>query len=638
MVVDAPWHCVPGGCWRRGALPTVDADIDADIDNDAHADVPDRRAGGAEPARGSLPTSAAVSAAAAAAFALALSPIAVAAASVVGDTWHPTGDFAGLWFRVSQVGTLETPLVGAESIKGFAHPGPLALWLAAPLQRLTGDPRSLIWTAALLNGFALTAVAAVAWRRGRWPLLLGTALLVAVLVSSLRPETLVTFWNPYLPLVPFLAVLFLVWDIALGQRRSIVPAALVATLAAQTHLAFVFLLGLVLFWLVAWSFLWPRIVPAAGDGPMGLSGLPGRDWLRALRPGLVVIGVLSVPMLADALFDLHNPIQILRTLSRPELTVGPADSISVVGRYVRPDGPWMGGAEPAPAFNIEGSGPLPLLGAIGVLGACTWVARRRRLADVAALSTLALVLVIGAVPATSQIVRPLYPYLTQPLKVIGGFVWFTVGWTVWRAVVEPHVRTVRARRLVGAAAAATLVAVSASTWPDAARIELPLAMESAAAQALRAELGAELDDVRLRVEYRGDPLNQVGPGVIGGLIEDGFDLTTSDGSPGLKWGHRHRFTGDDPYDMLLTVAVHLETDFHNAFRECADDDATLVAEYDSLAPADRRFLEDVQLRLVTDPERVGDADRRRLAEISAGGLRVGVFVSDEVCATNGPRS
>jgi hypothetical protein len=131
----------------------------------------------------------------------------------------------------------------------------------------------------------------------------------------------------------------------------------------------------------------------------------------------------------------------------------------------------------------------------------------------------------------------------------------------------------------------------------------------------------------------------VGPGVIGGLIEDGFDLTTTDGSPGLKWGHGHRFTGDDPYDMLLTVAVHLETDFHNAFRECADDDdATLVAEYDSLAPADRRFLEDVQLQLVTDPDQVGDADRRRLADISAEGLRVGVFVSDEVCATNGPRS
>ena len=66
---------------------------------------------------------------------------------------------------------------------------------------------------------------------------------------------------------------------------------------------------------------------------------------------------------------------------------------------------------------------------------------RQALVDVVALSSLTLVLVVAAVPATAQIFLPAYPYLTQFLKLIGGLVWLTVGWTAWRmpasAVVQP---------------------------------------------------------------------------------------------------------------------------------------------------------------------------------------------------------
>jgi hypothetical protein len=55
---------------------------------------------------------------------VAASPIAIAAVSLIGDPWHPVGDWASMLYRTSRVGTAETPLVGAYTVKGWAHPGP----------------------------------------------------------------------------------------------------------------------------------------------------------------------------------------------------------------------------------------------------------------------------------------------------------------------------------------------------------------------------------------------------------------------------------------------------------------------------------------------------------------------------------
>ena len=62
----------------------------------------------------------------------------------MGTTWLPVGDWASMAYRTSRVGTTDTPLVGAYTVKGWAHPGPLLFWLAAPLFRVTGgDARAL---------------------------------------------------------------------------------------------------------------------------------------------------------------------------------------------------------------------------------------------------------------------------------------------------------------------------------------------------------------------------------------------------------------------------------------------------------------------------------------------------------------
>lgn len=613
-------------------------------------------------------------AAAAAAPAVAAIPIVVAALSTIGDAWFPVGDLSHVLFRVSQVGTSETPLVGAYTVKGWAHPGPLAFWLMAPLYRLSGaDPRSLMWTAALLNLAAVAGIALVAWRRGRWPLLLAAMTVVAVLVHGFGPELTISPWNPYTPLLPFLCTVFLVWDAGLGRRSSLVWAVLPASLAAQSHLAYVNLSGLLVVWLVAWSLWGRRLLPTAagepdaedgpeakagetdaggtadparrpmatGEAPDSLAALLRRTWAGwrdVVRQGLLVVVVLWLPPLVDAVVDLHNPLHIATSVATPPATVGPIDALGLVGRYVRPDGPWIGGAEPSEFYSIQGSGPLPLVLALALLAGCLWLGRRRELTDVVALSTLSLVLVVGAVPAASQIFLPAYWYLTQFLKIIGALVWLTVAWTGWR-LIEPAVRASRPRLVAAATAtAAVLVAASAWSWGEAADVPTPNPDEEVIVQDLRSQLDDVLPrDERLRVEPRGDPLNISGPGLIYWLIEDGYDVVSADGARGLKWGHAHRWDRGEPYDRLITVAVYDGYGANDPYLECESARSTeLLASYDELRPSERRWLQDFRLRRWDDPSSVTGDETERAERLEADSMRVGVFEGPYLCAEDQP--
>lgn len=566
---------------------------------------------------------------------LTVSPLAIAALSRIGDTWLPVGDWASMAYRTSRVGTGDTPLIGAYTVKGWAHPGPLLFWLASPLYRVTGgDARALEWTAAAINIATIVALAGVAWRRGRWPLLVGVMALTSVLIHAIGPDLLIDLWNPYIPLLPFLLTVLLVWDAALGQRRALVEAAVPACFAMQCHLAFVSLVALLAVWVWAWSRWWPRLVDEGHAATADLPRPPWSPWWRATRWAVVAVALLSLGPLLDSVLDMHNPLRIARSFGGDTARLGLVDAASLVGRYVRPDGPWMGGATPLENLSVAGSGPLPLLLALAVLAACLRLARRRGLVDVVALSCLTLVLVVGSVIAAGQFVMPVERYLAQWLKIVGALVWFTPAWTAWR-LVEPAVRAVPVRRRAAAVVAAlAVVGTTVWSWGDATRAEPQFAEEGEVVAELGEQLAGVLpDDQVIRVERRGEPWHIFTPGLILDLIDRGVQVTTDDGESGLKWGHEHRWIKGDHYDMLITVAVHDAGSFYDAVAECESrSSAERIAYYDALSPDDRAWLEDYQLRRLGGADAVTATDVERGDRLQAVDLRIGVYESPRPCA------
>ncbi|MGH9259487.1 MAG: hypothetical protein ACRD08_06240, partial [Acidimicrobiales bacterium] len=528
-------------------------------------------------------------------------------------------------YRVSQVGTRETPLVGPYSFHGFAHPGPLLYWLAAPLYRLTsGDPRSLLWTAAALNVVVIAALASVAWRRGRWPLLLGTMVLVALLVHGFGPAVMVDLWNPYVALLPFLLAVFLAWDAALGRPRALVEAVLPASLAVQSHLAFLSLTALVALWLLGWARWSPRVVPRPSDAGTTTVRLP------PLRGMILLAGALWIGPLLDAVFDLHNPIKIARALARAEHAVGAIDAIPLVARHVRLDGLWVTGMEPWVYPPMDGLNALPFVVLLVLLVGCFCMARRRRLVDVAALATLALTLLIGSIPVAGQLMTPPASYLTEWLKIVGGLAWFMVAWTGWR-LVEATVRARGSRNVLCALAGVTLVVGTAWSWREAMTTRPPLGTTAVVGE-VRSGLGRVLArDKGYRVEVVGDT-NVFFAGLIYWMIHDGFDVVTSDGAPGLKWGHAHRWMPGDDYDAFLTVSVHLPGS------SLADDDdcdrgvsARRVFNYDGLAPQERAWLEALAWQALADANSITPDDHQRAAELGKRDLRIAVYEGSRLC-------
>lgn len=563
------------------------------------------------------------------------SPIVIGALSLIGDTWYPAGDWAAMVHRVSQVGTLDTPLVGPYSVHGWAHTGPLGFWLTAPLYQLTGDdPRSLLWTAAAINSLCVGAIGLLAWRRGRWALLLGMMAWVAVLIQGIDVGLLVDPWNPYLGLLPFALTIFLVWDAAQGHRWSLVAAVVPASLAMHVHFSFVPLVGLVAVWLVLWVGWWSSSFgSASAEGTRPDLRAAWRFWERPLRWSAVVAGLLWIGPVLDLVVGLRNPWLIVNSFGRGGSRLGLVDGVSLVGRYVRPDGPWMGGAEPRAQdyFSIAGSGPLPLLAAVALLAGCLYVARRYGIADVGAWATLSLMLVAGAIPAAAALPLPAYDYLTEWLKIVGGVVWLTVGWTAWRlarrAWPAPERPALLRRGAMVGASAAMLTAV-VSQWGPATSFKMHLTDEGRDAEALYAELEGQLPrDATIRVVRRGERFHVYAATVVYLLARNGYDVVTDEGAAGWKWGREHSLRRGGDYDMLLTVAVDQAND------QCSlDPGATQLALYDRLSQEEREWLFGVQLRRLEGEGNLTPEERRRADELSADDVRVGAYEGRRPCA------
>jgi hypothetical protein len=178
---------------------------------------------------------------------------------------------------------------------------------------------------------------------------------------------------------------------------------------------------------------------------------------------------------------------------------------------------------------------------------------------------------------------------------------------------------------------------AAALWsaPAATSLPFPAEREAAAVEVLVDELTEVLPvGERLRFEHRGDDFGNVASGVIRALRLEGYDVVTSDGATGLKYGPDAVWApGDDPSDVVYTVAVDYPYNFVSPRDECRDAGAEIIASSDELSEPDRRRLEDLSLERLFTPETITEADQAEADALGAQDFVATVYRAPDVCAS-----
>ena len=163
-------------------------------------------------------------------------PVVGAMVSLLGRHWYATSDRALELLRVTDVGGSHTPLLGAWSRWGWAHPGPLLFWLLAPFYRVFGQTGVLIGM-AILNLACMLAAVLIGYRRGGARLAVLVGLMVALLAHGVDAQV-VDPWNPWAAFFPFVVFLLLVWSVLCDDLVMLPIAVAVGSFSVQTHVGY----------------------------------------------------------------------------------------------------------------------------------------------------------------------------------------------------------------------------------------------------------------------------------------------------------------------------------------------------------------------------------------------------------------
>ena len=176
-------------------------------------------------------------------------PLVVAVIALAQRRWYPVLDLAMTEFRIRDVGTRQTPLIGLPGRIGElpdqgSHPGPLSFWLLAPAYRLFGGSAWAMEVATV--SVALVWIGLAMWighrRLGRSGIAL-VAAIIALLTRGFGLSVLTQPWNPYMPLLAWLVVLLAAWAVLDGDDMMLIPLVAAASFAAQTHIPYLLMAG-----------------------------------------------------------------------------------------------------------------------------------------------------------------------------------------------------------------------------------------------------------------------------------------------------------------------------------------------------------------------------------------------------------
>lgn len=569
-------------------------------------------------------------------------PILVTTLTLFCRSWIPIGDEAAMLEAIRGVGTSQSPINGAYSIRGWSHPGPLGYYLVAPLFRLFGShPIDVFKAAGLLNlAWVMVAIHLVHRRRGKRAALLATVFM-ACLVFGMSPVTQVSVWNPHLAMIPYAVFLFACWGVAERDRRSAWIAVLTGSLIAQLHVAYLPLVG-------AGAAVAVVLATVEGWRPARLLDT-SRNLALALAGGTAV---LWSPVVIDQLLGQGNSMTLVRyfTSGTRPAQVGPGAGIEMLSARLAPFGNWMGGSEPA-VFGVASGDSVVwlavLAGLLTAVAAAAWFAAKRGAGWAA---VLALTQLGVAAVASGRLERPVITYLLVWVQPLAAFAWFAVvagtaevlgsfAPPVHAAAGEDQDQPHPAPRWLAWGLGTLCLALAVTQMGRGLAAERPVPVDQrrgAVALRLFTQIKDRIPEGPLRVEGVGEPNNVIWVGVLHQIMDSGGPVLTSDGISGLKWGRNRRYVGQ-PVTTVLTIAVDENYTTGNWVDACeADPTQTRVGLIDDLTAAERLRLKELRSKLYFAPgHQLAPPERAEADGLRRRQLRIGVWSGPEGCRPPG---
>ncbi|HEY7890987.1 MAG TPA: hypothetical protein VIC05_02135, partial [Solirubrobacteraceae bacterium] len=371
---------------------------------------------------------------------LAALPVLVSTIRALSENWMPAGDQGIIATRAYDVFSSHAPLVGQYSLVSevVGHltysPGPMLYWLIALPARF-GSPHAIGLAIGLANILAALAMVTVARARGGVPLMLASALAIAVMCRSFMPEALHDPWNPSAGLLPFAALVFLCWSVACGEVRLVPAVALVASFSAQCQVAF--------------------LAPTVGLVIVGLAGLlisrrtgeHRRAWPWALAAVIILAACWAPPVIDQIEHSPGNFALLYEAATRHSHKMGASagwralvHAIGVPPRWLRvPADPFdtrISDATATPSLPATISAAVLLLAlSLTALGGF-W----RRRADIAWAAVIALVLSAAFAAVAQSTPSGSYKVLGYTLwwgSIAGMWVWLTLAWSLYSVLAGP---------------------------------------------------------------------------------------------------------------------------------------------------------------------------------------------------------
>ena len=514
-------------------------------------------------------------------------PFTIAALALIGETWAPSNDVALQLLKIGDVGTRRTPLLGAWSRWGWNHPGPWPTYLLAPFTWLFGPTGALVGT-LMLNMASLMAAVVLGRRRGGM-VLAGLVAVCGLAIGFAQGATfLMNPWNPYVGVLPVYALILVAWSLS-DRDWKVMPLMVVfASFSIQAHVGFAPVVAVICVGgvMLAW-----RTGPAdPGETPPEPDQAPA--WRRPLIWSGVVAVVAWLPAMIEEIANQPGNLTLLArfSASSPEATVGWRIARDVLATELGVPGAWATG-DAFPVFEAAPSpiGALVVVVAIATLGFGAW---RIGSTSAARFAALTLIVIAGAVIATSRITGLPFDYLLTWWWAVGAAGWLSIAWSTWCLLRHRPFRRV-ADLMVGSTFA-LVVLLSLGLAGRAATASPPAPEESAAILSLREQIVPRLDEDQTYLiswlDERG--WGGVGIGIFTDLVDDGFTVIVPDPG-GVKFDEWR--TGSRA-DVQLVVVSGDDATANPLLSEAGDE----IASYDPLSLSERREYDELWSRIVDE--------------------------------------